>query len=299
MCQLSAQKMNESNIRENLLGIGFIVIAMAGFAVEDAIIKYLTLRLSPGQIMVMIGLGGTFSFYILAHYNGQKLTPAIAFNHWVIGRTLSELFGTAFFVLALSMVPITIISAIIQISPLLVTLGAALLLREKVGVRRWSAIMIGLLGVTIILRPWSTEFDATALLALLGVIGLSARDVATRPISKKTPSLVLAILGFGATIPAGFILIVIDPRVLAPTSQETFLIIASIFIGVGAYYCIVTAMRLGDISAVVPFRYSRLVFGIAIGVWYFGETLDRWTVVGSIIVVCSGLYALWRESKHQ
>ena len=291
--------MNEANARENILGIGFIVIAMAGFAVEDAIIKQLTSRLSPGQIMVMIGLGGTLGFYILARYNGQKLTQEIAFNRWVVGRTLSELVGTGFFVLSLAMVPITTISAIIQVSPLLVTLGAAVLLREKVGVRRWSAIMIGLLGVVIILRPWSAEFDAAALLAVLGGVGLSARDLATRPIPNKTPSLVLAILGFGATIPAGLILMVFDTRLFVPTSQESLLIGASIFIGVGAYYCIVTAMRLGDVSAVVPFRYSRLVFGVAIGAWYFNETLDFWTVIGSAVVVSSGLYALWRESTQR
>ena len=292
-------RMNEANARENILGIGFIVIAMAGFAVEDAIIKQLTSRLSPGQIMVMIGLGGTLGFYILARYNGQKLTQEIAFNRWVVGRTLSELVGTGFFVLSLAMVPITTISAIIQVSPLLVTLGAAVLLREKVGVRRWSAILIGLLGVVIILRPWSAEFDAAALLAVLGVVGLSARDLATRPIPNKTPSLVLAILGFGATIPAGLILMVFDTRLFVPTSQESLLIGASIFIGVGAYYCIVTAMRLGDVSAVVPFRYSRLVFGVAIGAWYFDETLDFWTVIGSTVVVSSGLYALWRESTQR
>ena len=292
-------RMNEANARENILGIGLIVIAMAGFAVEDAIIKQLTSRLSPGQIMVMIGLGGTLGFYILARYNGQKLTQEIAFNRWVVGRTLSELVGTGFFVLSLAMVPITTISAIIQVSPLLVTLGAAVLLREKVGVRRWSAIMIGLLGVVIILRPWSAEFDAAALLAVLGVVGLSARDLATRPIPNKTPSLVLAILGFGATIPAGLILMVFDTRLFVPTSQESLLIGASIFIGVGAYYCIVTAMRLGDVSAVVPFRYSRLVFGVAIGAWYFDETLDFWTVIGSAVVVSSGLYALWRESTQR
>ena len=292
-------RMNEANARENILGIGLIVIAMAGFAVEDAIIKQLTSRLSPGQIMVMIGLGGTLGFYILARYNGQNLTQEIAFNRWVVGRTLSELVGTGFFVLSLAMVPITTISAIIQVSPLLVTLGAAVLLREKVGVRRWSAIMIGLLGVVIILRPWSAEFDAAALLAVLGVVGLSARDLATRPIPNKTPSLVLAILGFGATIPAGLILMVFDTRLFVPTSQESLLIGASIFIGVGAYYCIVTAMRLGDVSAVVPFRYSRLVFGVAIGAWYFDETLDFWTVIGSAVVVSSGLYALWRESTQR
>jgi drug/metabolite transporter (DMT)-like permease len=291
--------MTENNIRENLLGIGFIIIAMAGFAVEDAIIKFLTARLSPGQIMVMIGLGGTSCFYLLARLNGQSVTQKIVRNPWVIGRTLSELFGTALFVLSLALVPIITISAIIQVSPLLVTLGAAVLLRERVGIRRWSAIVIGLFGVVVILRPWATNFDAAAVLALLGVIGLSARDVATRRVPKKTPSLVLAILGFGATIPAGLILIAFDPHLLVPTSQETILFVASIFIGVGAYYCIVAAMRLGDVSAVVPFRYSRLVFGVAIGVWYFDETLDRWTLIGSAIVVGSGLYALWRETRRR
>ena len=291
--------MTENNIRENLLGIGFIIIAMAGFAVEDAIIKVLTARLSPGQIMVMIGLGCTSCFYLLARLNGQSVTQKIVRNPWVIGRTLSELFGTALFVLSLALVPIITISAIIQVSPLLVTLGAAVLLREKVGIRRWSAIVIGLFGVVVILRPWATNFDAAAVLALLGVIGLSARDVATRRVPKKTPSLVLAILGFGATIPAGLILIAFDPHLLVPTSQETILFVASIFIGVGAYYCIVAAMRLGDVSAVVPFRYSRLVFGVAIGVWYFDETLDRWTLIGSAIVVGSGLYALWRETRRR
>ena len=181
--------MTENNIRENLLGIGFIIIAMAGFAVEDAIIKFLTARLSPGQIMVMIGLGGTSCFCLLARLNGQSVTQKIVRNPWVIGRTLSELFGTALFVLSLALVPITTISAIIQVSPLLVTLGAAVLLREKVGIRRWSAIVIGLFGVAVILRPWATNFDAAAILALLGVIGLSARDVATRRVPKKNTQL--------------------------------------------------------------------------------------------------------------
>ena len=136
-----------------------------------------------------------------------------------------------------------------------------------------------------------------AFLALLGVIGLSARDLATRRVPKKTPSLVLALLGFGATIPAGLILISFDNVLLIPTQQEILLIILGVTIGVSSYYCIVTGMRLGEVSAVVPFRYSRLVFGVAIGVWFFDENLEFNTLLGSAIVVISGLYALWRETR--
>ena len=289
--------MNSYKKNDNLAGIGLVVLAMAGFAVEDSIIKFLAQRLSPGQILVMIGIGGTSVFYILLKAKGIKVRREIVANTWVIGRTLSELFGTAFFVLSLSLVPITTVSAIIQVSPLLVTLGAAVLLKEKVGIRRWSAITIGLLGVAIILKPWSVDFQVAAFLALLGVIGLSARDLATRRVPKKIPSLTLALLGFGATIPAGLILIGFDSVLLMPTQQEILLIILGITVGVCSYYCIVTGMRLGEVSAVVPFRYSRLVFGVAIGIWFFGENLEFSTLVGSAIVVISGLYALWRETR--
>jgi len=289
--------MSESLKRENLLGIGFITLAMAAFAVEDSLIKLLSTRLSSGQILLMIGLGGTLGFYIWSRQKGEGLTAQIITNRWVIGRTLSELVGTAFFVLALALVPISTVSAIIQVSPLLVTLGAAVVLRERVGLRRWSAILVGLFGVAVILRPWSAAFEASALLALMGVIGLSARDVATRRIAKTTPSLALATLGFGATIPAGVILLIFDPRLIWPASSDALLIAISILIAIGGYYCIIAAMRIGEVAAVVPFRYSRLVFGVAIGVWYFGEVLDQWTLIGSAIVVLSGLYALWRESQ--
>ena len=238
--------MSETIKRENLLGIGFITLAMAAFAVEDSLIKLLSTRLASGQILLMIGLGGTLGFFIWSHQKGEGVTAEMIRNPWVIGRTLSELVGTAFFVLSLALVPITTVSAIIQVSPLLVTLGAAVMLREKVGIRRWSAILVGLLGVAVILRPWSATFEASALLALMGVIGLSARDVATRRIAKSTPSLALATLGFGATIPAGLILLIFDPRLIVPTPTDSLLIVVSILIAIGGYYCIIAAMRIGD-----------------------------------------------------
>lgn len=94
--------MSEGLKRENLLGIAFITLAMAAFAVEDSLIKLLSTRLSSGQILVMIGFGGTLSFYAWSHHIGEGLTGAMIRNPWVIGRTLSELVGTAFFCACLS-----------------------------------------------------------------------------------------------------------------------------------------------------------------------------------------------------
>ena len=289
--------MNDTKVTENLKAICLMVIAMAGFAIEDSIIKTLSERLAPGQVLIMIGIGGTSVFYVLAHIRNAGLTRSTVRDPWVIARSVSELLGTVFFVLSLTLVPITVISAVIQVSPLLVTLGAALLLGEKVGLRRWSAITIGLFGVGVILRPWDADFQPAVLFTVIGVIGLSARDLATRRVPVETSSLSLAILGMGATIPAGLLLMGFSSKILVPTSNEIILILLSIFIAVLAYSCIILAMRIGEVSAVVPFRYSRLLFGVFIGVWYFGESLDQWTVIGSGIVVTSGLYSLWREMR--
>jgi drug/metabolite transporter (DMT)-like permease len=109
--------MSESIKRENLLGIGFITLAMAAFAVEDSLIKLLSTRLASGQILLMIGLGGTLGFFIWSRQKGEGVTAEMMRNPWVIGRTLSELVGTAFFVLSLALVPITTVSAIIQGQP--------------------------------------------------------------------------------------------------------------------------------------------------------------------------------------
>ena len=297
MCQFSAKKMTDAKVSENLKAICLMVVAMAGFAIEDSIIKTLSERLAPGQVLIMIGIGGTSVFYVLAHIRNAGLTRSTVRDPWVIARSVSELLGTVFFVLSLTLVPITVISAVIQVSPLLVTLGAALLLGEKVGLRRWSAITLGLFGVGVILRPWDADFQPAVLFTVIGVIGLSARDLATRRVPVETPSLSLAILGMGATIPAGLLLMGFSSKILVPTSNEIILILLSIFIAVLAYSCIIRAMRIGEVSAVVPFRYSRLLFGVFIGVWYFGESLDQWTVIGSAIVVTSGLYSLWREMR--
>ena len=297
MCQFSAKKMTDTKVSENLKAICLMVVAMAGFAIEDSIIKTLSERLAPGQVLIMIGIGGTSVFYVLAHIRNAGLTRSTVKDPWVIARSVSELLGTVFFVLSLTLVPITVISAVIQVSPLLVTLGAALLLGEKVGLRRWSAITLGLFGVGVILRPWDADFQPAVLFTVIGVIGLSARDLATRRVPVETSSLSLAILGMGATIPAGLLLMGFSSKILVPTSNEIILILLSIFIAVLAYSCIIRAMRIGEVSAVVPFRYSRLLFGVFIGVWYFGESLDQWTVIGSAIVVTSGLYSLWREMR--
>ncbi len=281
----------------NLTGIALMVSAMAFFAVEDAIIKYLSTDLPVGVILIFLGIGGTAVFLALIKINNDRFERRIVLHPAVLTRVAAELFGTIFFVTSLSLIPITLVSAIIQVNPLLVTLGAALFLGEAVGLRRWTAIIIGLIGVLVIIRPGGVAFEPAALFTVLGVVGLSIRDIATRRCPEDASTFVLAAMGFAAVIPAGVLLIVLDGNWISPNPVHILFLLGGVVIGVCGYYTITAAMRVGEVGAVTPFRYSRLIFGVALGLIFFGETLDLWTVVGTLIVVFSGLYVLWREQS--
>jgi drug/metabolite transporter (DMT)-like permease len=173
-------------------------------------------------------------------------------------------------------------------------------LGETVGWRRWMAIMIGLFGVLLIIRPGMDAFDAKSLLAVLGVVGLAGRDLATRRIPKTISSRIVAFNAFVISIFTGMILLafgVTGSSWTIPDTIDSFRLVAAIFVGVAAYYAIVAATRIGDMSIIAPFRYSRLVFALIIGVLAFDESPDTLTLVGAGIIVASGIYTLLREAR--
>lgn len=285
---------------DNLRGSLMMVAAMAGFAIEDAVIKHLAGSLPVGQIMMLIGLGGALVFGLLAHRRGYSLFVPEFARGAVLLRNLSEMLGAAAFVMAIVLAPLAAVTAILQAMPLAVTLGAALFLREPVGWRRWSAILIGFAGVLLIIRPGSAAFEPASLLAVIAVFGLSARDLATRRVPARIHSLQLSGWGFGMVAPAGLLLLLASGTApVVPTAADWGWIAAALSAGVLAYAALVGATRLGDIAVTTPFRYSRLIFAMIIGLVIFGEIPDAMTLAGSALVVGAGLYTLWRQMLLQ
>jgi drug/metabolite transporter (DMT)-like permease len=276
---------------ETARAILFRVLAMALFALEDMFIKLLAGRVPLGQILVLLGVGGFAIFTGLVWSRGERLWSRDLLVPAVLIRMVGESLGTIGFATAIALTPITTASAIIQAMPLAVTLGAAMFLGEQVGWRRWTAIVVGFIGVLVVIRPGTSGFDPLSLFAVLGVFGLGLRDLATRAAPKHISS-------FAVVVPSGLAWnLVAGAEWVALSAPDWGTILAAQAVGVLAYAALVLATRTGAVAVVAPFRYSRIVFAMIVGVLVFGERPDGWTLVGTGIIVASGLYTLWRETR--
>lgn len=284
---------------DNLRGIALMTLAMGTFALADMCIVLASDTLPPGQIMVMFGAFGTPLLALYAKLNGVSVISSSFFMRPVLVRNFCETWATVAVVLALTFLPFSLFSAVIQANPLLVTLGAALFLSEQVGWRRWLAIIIGLFGVLLILEPWSAtpENRAFLILAVIAVMGMSARDLATRFVPAEVPTQRLACYGLASATVAGGVLMLATGDFVVPDLRATGLLFVGAAVGAVAYVAITAAMRTGDIAVVTPFRYTRLIFAFIIAALVFGEQPGLLTWIGAGIVISMGLYTLMREAR--
>ena len=277
-----------------------MIASMAAFAIEDAFLKTVTKQLPVGQVLMMFGAGGLCVFALLARRAGASIFQAQVLTKNMLFRAVFEFFGRLFYVLAIALTPMSSATAILQSAPLFVVLGARIFLREKVDAKTWIAIFLGLFGVLIILRPSAADFSLLSLLALIGTLGFVGRDLFSRTAPSSLTKEVLGFYGFTTMLIAGACYAVWDGKPFVSLQAQQFLVLAAALLaGVFAYTALMTAMRTGSIGAVTPYRYSRLLFGISIGVIVFGEQLDTPMLLGCAIVIGAGLFIGWQNQLRQ
>jgi len=272
-----------------------MMMSMACFAVEDTFIKLLSARLPATQILFSVGYGGALITLVLAIVLNVNLADKILLNKHVISRTIADLFGALSFTSAMVLIPMSLLASILQATPLFVTLGAFVLLGEKVGWRRWLAIFIGFLGVIIILQPGYGSFQLASLLGLAAVLCLALRDVVTRDMATEIPTLTVTFYACLAMGSAGFIAYPFFGPPIMPTTNEATILICAAITGLTGYFLLVLATRKGDVSVIAPFRYSRLLFSLGLASLILGEKLTLPILLGGLLVVSSGIYTFGRE----
>ncbi|HGG05117.1 MAG TPA: DMT family transporter [Aliiroseovarius sp.] len=282
---------------DNLRPIGLMVTAMVFFTLGDMAIKLASATISPAQILIIIGLFGGAMFSVMTRMQGHRVWTRDILRPELLWRNLAEIGGTACMVTALSKVDLSLTAAILQATPLAVTLGAALILREPVGWRRWSATILGFVGVLIIVRPGSSSFEPALLWPLAAMVLLAMRDLSTRLVPCDIPTLRVATYGMTSLVPAGLILLALGQKMGAMDLIVTGYSALAVLVGVAGYWAITAAMRSGEVSVVAPFRYSRIVFALVVGAVVFGERPDSWTLIGATVTVLAGLYIFVREGR--
>ncbi|MHA7773966.1 DMT family transporter [Roseibium sp. M-1] len=295
---MTALSSKNTLLSPNATGSLWMVAAMGAFALEDAFVKATATHLPVSEILILFGLGGSVLFFILAKAKRERIFTRDVFGRIMQIRFAFELVGRLFYVLALALTPLSSTTAILQATPIFVVLGASLFFGEKVGWRRWTAILLGLLGVLIVLRPAGDSFSLLSILAVIGMLGFSGRDLASRAAPATLGTTILGFYGFVTIVIAGLLYSLWDRTAFVqPEPPALLALAAAVSCGVFAYSALMKAMRTGEIATVTPFRYSRLLFGILLGTLWFGESIDAWMLTGCAIIVGSGLFILWRGNR--
>ncbi|TIO79190.1 MAG: DMT family transporter [Mesorhizobium sp.] len=279
----------------NLRGALFMVVAMIGFTLNDAITKFSSESMNMAQVMLVRGAFASLFVGLLAWHRGALADPRAMLQPMVAVRVAGEAGATVSFLVALAHLPIANVSAVLQALPLAVTMGAALFFGEGVGWRRWLAIAVGFAGVLIIVRPGFEGFSVYSLLALTSVVCCAVRDLATKRIPHAIPTmLVSTATALAMTVLGALLLSPMGGWTPMSAGATALLALAAVLVLIG-YQFIIMAMRSGDISFIAPFRYTALLWSILLGLVIFGDVPDLPMTVGAAIIIGSGLYALYRE----
>ena len=272
-----------------------MTLSMFGYASTDAVIKYIGLILPLSEIIFLRGIIAVFLLFLLT-YIRKELVIAIKRSQikFLILRVFGDVGCTVFFLTALINMELATATAILQCLPLALTFAAAIFLKEKVGFRRWSAILLGFIGVLIIIKPASENFNYYSLLALLAVGFIVIRDISTKRLDSSIPSTYVSFITAIAVTLTGLFFLPFQDWIVPSKEIVWGLSATALFLIIGILFNVM-CMRIGEVSFVVPFRYSIIIFAIIYGMIFYNEIPDFSMILGTVIIILTGIYTLYRE----
>jgi drug/metabolite transporter (DMT)-like permease len=282
-------------MRSKTRGYIFVLLAITIFSIQDGISKHLGGAYPPVFVtMIRYWAFGLFTILLAAKMRGGIV--ATARTKRPVLQVIRGLLLAAQVVVVIScfaVIGLAHSQAIFSATPILIALLAMPLLGERVGWRRWTAIGAGLVGVLLILKPDSGFFDVTLLLAVLSCFLFAFYVIATRLVSRDDSSMTSF---FYTGVVGAIAMTLVGPFYwtwMAPTDWVWMALVC--MTSISSHYFLIRAYDMLDAAAVQPLTYLQLVYASIIGVTIYGETLSLNTIIGSVIVVASGIFTIWRE----
>jgi drug/metabolite transporter (DMT)-like permease len=287
----------QGHFRENARGIVAMIAAMSAFILNDTLVKLASDEGMPtGEILFLRGAIAVLLIGWVVVARGEHRQWRTLGHKTVAWRTVGEVGATLIYLTALFRLPLANATVLMQTVPLASVAAAAWFFGEKVGIRRWTAVAIGFIGVVIVVQPGVGSFSVYSLLVLVAVGFVTLRDLITRAIPDNVPILLLTAATSAVVGVAGLAVGLFETWVWPSLTVWLYVIGASVTLTI-AYYLIVVAMRSGDIGVVAPFRYVVIVWAIILGFLVWGDRPNELTLIGTAIIILTGVYTFHRERQ--
>ena len=280
--------------RSKLKGVAFALLSFAAFSTHDAVIKVLGGAYAPFQILFFSVLLGFPLATLMLMSDSSKGTLRPVHPWWLSLRCgAAVLTGISAFY-AFSVLPLAEVYTFIFAAPMIITILSIPILGEKVGLHRWAAVLVGLIGVLIVLNPGSTELTLGHLAGLGAALGGALSSVITRKIGAEERSHVLMLYPMMSQF---LVMGAILPFVYKPMPAEHLGLLAFMsLLGFGAALCLIGAYRNADAAIIAPMQYSQILWAALFGALFFNEFPDQQTWVGVAVIIAAGVYVVLRES---
>jgi drug/metabolite transporter (DMT)-like permease len=282
-------------LNNNMKGAALMTGCVFAYVINDAFMKLLFSEIALFQAVFLRSMITVPPVLVLAWITKVAIRNlSNQDKRLMLVRVGAEICTTIAFLTALKHMPLANVTAILQALPLAITMAAALFLAEPVGWRRWSAILVGFVGVLIVVRPGLEGFNNYSLSALVAIIFITVREISTRKLTSEVPNITVALsTAIGSALFAGIMMIGTEWDTVSALSW--LLILGAAVAVLIATLLSVMAMRIGEIGFVSPFRYTSMLGAIGLGILMFDDWPDQPTLVGTLIIVSTGIYTFHRE----
>ena len=276
-------------------GIGLMLAGIALFSINDALGKWLLATYSVGELLLIRSAAALILLAPFVRKAGLAAFTGAPRPGLQIVRVVLSTLEVAMFFWAVSYLPLADTVTFYLAGPVYVTALSVVLLGEKVGWRRWAAVLVGFAGVVLALRPSAASLTLPALIALIGSVFFAFLMIATRFL-RETPNTVLVAGQIGGTLIFGA---VVAPFGWVTPSPRDFALL-SLFgvLSIMALACVNRSLKLTAASVVVPYQYTLIVWAIVLGYAVFGDVPDPLTLCGAAVIIAAGLYIFWREQMR-
>ncbi|MFO1132064.1 MAG: DMT family transporter [Hyphomicrobiales bacterium] len=284
-------------LSQNFRGIAAILVATGSFVANDTCMKLALEDAPPFQVLVMRGIAAIVWCLPVIYAMGLIRHLPKAFHPWVLLRSGSELVAILCFITALAHMPIADLTAITQISPLVVLLGMWLLFGERVGGLRFFLVGLGITGALMVAQPGGVASSPFAVFGFLTAVGAAFRDILSRKVPSRTPALAVTFSTLFIVMVGALVMTLLFEAPVAPTFRHGWLMaIAGFFLMCGHSF-IYMAYRLSPARVVAPFNYAFMIWAGISGVLVFQQVPNALAVAGMALIMTAGLAVVFLEGR--